>query len=183
MPRKPLDRLEVGGIQFIYIICIGDDFLERDPSNCKSYRNNDCGICNSAIAASCEFFEYVPILSDDEWKTIKDARTSIDLFNNREPRFSDGAAAQSAAPVIAKPNYENADRIFAKLKAWRMMKAHEEGVSAFVIFHDSTLTEISRMPPAPKSALLNIRGVGRVKYARYADEIYEILKAEQKERT
>lgn len=156
--------------------------MERDPSNCKSYRNGDCGICNSAIASSCQSFEYVPLLTDDEWTVIKSATTSIDSFSNRKPRFSGGP---SDMPVSShpNPNKPNSESLFRKLKEWRLKKAAEEGVPAYVIFHDSTLLEISRLRPASTAALLSVRGIGKIKYQRYADEIYEIIKAEQKERT
>jgi ATP-dependent DNA helicase RecQ len=61
------------------------------------------------------------------------------------------------------------------LKEWRLARAREDGLPAFVIFHDSVLTEISVAKPRTLAALYGIKGVGENKLARYGEEILRVV--------
>ena len=61
--------------------------------------------------------------------------------------------------------------LFDKLRAWRAAAAKEQGVPAYVIFHDATLRQIAADRPADLTALSAISGVGETKLARYGEQI------------
>ena len=50
--------------------------------------------------------------------------------------------------------------MFEKLRAWRAAVAKEQGMPAYVIFHDATLRQIAASPPSTLAGLAAINGVG-----------------------
>ena len=65
--------------------------------------------------------------------------------------------------------------ILQRLKEWRRKRAQADGVPAYVVFHDRTLTEIADRDIEDWTDLADIPGVGPAKLERYADEILEIV--------
>ena len=66
--------------------------------------------------------------------------------------------------------------VFERLRAWRAATAKEQGVPAYVIFHDATLREIATRAPADRAALGTISGIGEGKLARYGDQVIDVLR-------
>ncbi|CAM5494019.1 MULTISPECIES: DNA helicase RecQ [Streptomyces] len=64
---------------------------------------------------------------------------------------------------------------FEALRAWRAEQAREQGVPAYVIFHDATLREIATAWPTSVSELAGISGVGEKKRATYGEGVVEVL--------
>jgi DNA helicase II / ATP-dependent DNA helicase PcrA len=67
------------------------------------------------------------------------------------------------------------DPVFKALKTWRRERAREDGIPAFVIFHDRTLEEIARRRPGDLAALGAVSGVGPAKLERYGGDVLEAL--------
>jgi ATP-dependent DNA helicase RecQ len=65
--------------------------------------------------------------------------------------------------------------ILEALKAWRKEVAAQNKVPAYVIFHDSTVTDIASRLPANEKELKSIQGMGQVKFERFGTAILEIL--------
>src|SRR6266571_2192741 len=63
-----------------------------------------------------------------------------------------------------------------RLKRWRLETARIAGVPAYVVFHDSTLTEIAAARPASLEELLRVPGVGDSKLRKYGEEVLEVLR-------
>jgi ATP-dependent DNA helicase RecQ len=93
----------------------------------------------------------------------------------RPPRAARPARQSGAAPVVELP--EQAREVFEKLRAWRAGAAKEQGVPAYVIFHDATLREIAARTPSSAQELATIGGVGETKLARYGEQILAVLAA------
>ncbi|MEV7285540.1 DNA helicase RecQ [Streptomyces sp. NPDC093252] len=64
---------------------------------------------------------------------------------------------------------------FEALRAWRAEQAREQGVPAYVIFHDATLREIATQWPGSVRELGGISGVGEKKLATYGEGVLEVL--------
>ncbi|MFJ6648026.1 DNA helicase RecQ [Streptomyces sp. NPDC091290] len=64
---------------------------------------------------------------------------------------------------------------FEALRAWRAEQAREQGVPAYVIFHDATLREIATAWPTSVAELAGISGVGEKKRATYGEGVVEVL--------
>ena len=89
---------------------------------------------------------------------------------HRRPR----AARDPGAPSIPSA-HESA--LWEALRAHRLELARSQGVPPYVIFHDSTLLEMSRSVPTSLEALAGISGVGEVKLKRYGDSFLGVLRA------
>ncbi|MFF9484867.1 DNA helicase RecQ [Streptomyces sp. NPDC014676] len=64
---------------------------------------------------------------------------------------------------------------FEALRAWRAEQAREQGVPAYVIFHDATLREIATVWPTSVAELGGISGVGEKKLATYGEGVVAVL--------
>ncbi|MGW5177209.1 DNA helicase RecQ [Streptomyces sp. NPDC004082] len=65
--------------------------------------------------------------------------------------------------------------VFEALRSWRAAQAKEQGVPAYVIFHDATLREIATAAPASVAELGRIGGVGEKKLATYGEGVLAAL--------
>jgi ATP-dependent DNA helicase RecQ len=65
--------------------------------------------------------------------------------------------------------------LFDALRAWRSAEAKEQGVPAYVIFHDATLREIATGRPTTLEQLGTMSGVGENKLAKYGEAILGVL--------
>jgi ATP-dependent DNA helicase RecQ len=83
------------------------------------------------------------------------------------------SSRSTAAPAAELP--AAAAGVFEQLRAWRATAAREQGVPAYVIFHDATLREIAEQQPSSLSELARIGGVGEAKLARYGEAIIDLL--------
>jgi ATP-dependent DNA helicase RecQ len=79
-----------------------------------------------------------------------------------------GGTAAAELPVEAAGRFE-------QLRAWRAATAKEQGVPAYVIFHDATLREIAATQPSSLAALGQVSGVGETKLAKYGDQVLNVL--------
>jgi ATP-dependent DNA helicase RecQ len=83
-----------------------------------------------------------------------------------------GGSSRRAAPIDLP---EEALPVFELLRSWRAATAKEQGVPAYVIFHDATLREIAATPPTTLDALGAVSGVGENKLAKYGQQILDAL--------
>jgi ATP-dependent DNA helicase RecQ len=65
--------------------------------------------------------------------------------------------------------------VFEQLRAWRAATAKDQGVPAYVIFHDATLRQIATQAPSTLAELGTVSGVGETKLARYGQQILDTL--------
>ncbi|NEE08740.1 ATP-dependent DNA helicase RecQ, partial [Streptomyces sp. SID7499] len=79
-----------------------------------------------------------------------------------------GKAAAADLPASAVP-------VFEALRAWRGATAKEQGVPAYVIFHDATLREIATLHPSSLAELGGVSGLGEKKLATYGEGVLEVL--------
>jgi ATP-dependent DNA helicase RecQ len=88
----------------------------------------------------------------------------------RAARASRAAAEQvELAPVAAG--------LFERLRTWRAAAAREQGVPAYVVFHDATLRQIAERAPGTLGELGGVSGVGEAKLARYGQQVLDTLAA------
>ena len=96
----------------------------------------------------------------------------------REARAARPKPAKSRGDAAAPAGLPEADAaVFEQLRAWRAAAAKEQGVPAYVIFHDATLRQIAARSPASLAELATVNGVGETKLARYGQQILDTLGA------
>ncbi len=98
----------------------------------------------------------------------------------RAPRARSAKPAKAVAAVAAELP-EAAAGLFERLRAWRAAAAKEQGVPAYVIFHDATLRQIAAELPSTLADLSNISGIGEAKLTRYGQQILDLLAAGESE--
>ncbi len=104
------------------------------------------------------------------------------LLRREPPRAARAARASAAAagqPSRAAPADlpEAAAPVFERLRAWRAATAKQQGVPAYVIFHDATLREIATRSPESLAELGEVSGVGEHKLAKYGQQVLDTLSA------
>ncbi|MER6840490.1 DNA helicase RecQ [Streptomyces platensis] len=95
----------------------------------------------------------------------------------REPEKAARAAKAKTKGKRAAPADlpEAALPVFEALRGWRGRTAKEQGVPAYVIFHDATLREIATLAPTTMAELGTVSGVGENKLAKYGQPILDVL--------
>ncbi len=91
----------------------------------------------------------------------------------REPERAARPAKSRRGPVAELP--AGASPVFERLRTWRAAESKEQGVPAYVIFHDATLREIAIGIPSTLAELGTMSGVGESKLAKYGEAILEVL--------
>jgi len=65
--------------------------------------------------------------------------------------------------------------VFEQLRTWRAATAKEQGVPAYVVFHDATLREIATRIPTTLDELGTVSGVGVAKREKYGPQLLAAL--------
>ena len=92
----------------------------------------------------------------------------------REPeRAAKPAKSRRGATAVELP--AGAAEVFELLRAWRAAESKEQGVPAYVVFHDATLREIATGRPTTLDQLGTMSGVGENKLAKYGEAILAVL--------
>ena len=94
------------------------------------------------------------------------------------------ARAKAKAPAKARRSTQQAAAadldtaqaaLFERLRAWRASVAKEQGVPAYVVFHDATLRELAQRRPSTPAELGAVSGIGQAKIERYGAGVLEVL--------
>jgi ATP-dependent DNA helicase RecQ len=90
-------------------------------------------------------------------------------------------AGRSALNTIKKKERialgAEAEGLYEALRVERMRLAREQGVPAYVIFHDATLAAIATARPQSLEELGDIPGMGRTKIERYGEVVLQVIRA------
>ncbi|MBA2808249.1 DNA helicase RecQ [Streptomyces sp. KM273126] len=124
------------------------------------------------------------VLTDDSGSVLRRER-EVPLRKEPKKPVASGAASggsssgrgdrKAKAAVAELP--EELLPVFEALRAWRAEQAREQGVPAYVIFHDATLREIATVRPTSVDQLGGISGVGEKKLATYGEGVLAVLAA------
>lgn len=141
--------------------------LEYDEKtiNIRSIDENDIidGLCNGYNPFTGEVYNDDHILNNPEVKnTLVKIRNKYFKIS-KDIEYADLSSKQK--------------RMYDILKEWRMNKTEEEGFfSAYMVFTNSELINIICANIVNKEDLLSVKGIGNIKYSKYADDLFEILK-------
>ena len=87
-----------------------------------------------------------------------------------DPRSARRDASTRPSPVAAEV-VEADEAIVEALRAWRLERARSDGVPAFVVFHNTTMTAIAAAEPQTLEQLAAVSGIGPSRLESYGDEI------------
>lgn len=111
-------------------------------------------------------------LTEASRAVLKGERTLM-LRRESERAARKSAARESKPAAVQLP--PEAQGLFEQLRRWRGEVARNNGVPAYVIFHDATLREIALQRPESIEDLGLISGVGARKLEAYGDDILTVL--------
>jgi ATP-dependent DNA helicase RecQ len=99
-----------------------------------------------------------------------------EVMMRREPKRAARPPKAKKAAAASTPDLSTETRlIFERLRSWRAASAKEQGVPAYVIFHDATLRQIATNTPTTLAQLGEISGVGENKLAKYGEQVLATL--------
>ncbi|MBQ1021277.1 DNA helicase RecQ [Micromonospora sp. D93] len=102
-------------------------------------------------------------------------RRTVTLRREPEkPASSRSSKPRGSSTVVAELTPAAAS-LFERLRGWRATSAKEQGVPAYVIFHDATLRQIASDAPSTLADLSRVSGVGENKLAKYGEQILAVL--------
>jgi ATP-dependent DNA helicase RecQ len=67
--------------------------------------------------------------------------------------------------------------VYDKLRELRTQIASEKGIPPYIVFSDKTLKDLSNKQPQTKVEMLDVHGIGEVKFERYGEAFLELLNA------
>ena len=87
-----------------------------------------------------------------------------------DPRSARRGTPTQPSPAAAEET-EADEAIVEALRAWRLERARSDGVPAFVVFHNTTMTAIAAAEPQTLEQLAAVPGIGPSRLESYGDEI------------
>lgn len=98
----------------------------------------------------------------------------------RQTRDKLAAGGSRSKSKISAARYDGqGTNLFEQLRALRMELARKQKVPPYVIFSDKTLLEMVSRMPATKETMLEINGMGKVKYEKYGQLFQKVIEEYQ----
>ena len=105
---------------------------------------------------------------------LKDQNTHV-IIRKLKDKEAEGQTSRrrsmKSTDKLTKAGYE----LFEILRKLRLTIAREEGMPPYIIFSDKTLIDMSAKAPRTKTSMLNVSGVGEVKYNKYGKRFIEAI--------
>jgi ATP-dependent DNA helicase RecQ len=118
--------------------------------------------------------DYGTLVLTEDSKAVLSRQRQVMLRREPERAAQASRAPKPRAAAAAELSAE-AEGIFERLRAWRAATAKEQGVPAYVVFHDATLRQIATEAPSSLAELARVNGVGENKLAKYGQQILDTL--------
>lgn len=113
-----------------------------------------------------------------EYRVVSLGEYGREILKNRTPVAirKERLEEKKKIPSASRTAYASGENheIFEQLRTLRSSIAKENGVPPYVVFNDKTLQEMAAILPQTKAEMLQIGGVGEVKYERYGEAFLEL---------
>ena len=114
------------------------------------------------------------LLLTDRSRPLLQGETEV--FLRKDDRIKKPTRKQRKTPLqVSDPE------LFEKLKACRKQLAVKQGLPPYVIFHDTTLVEMTQRLPSGPDELLQVSGVGAHKLEQYGEDFLAVIRAHRDE--
>ena len=134
------------------------------------------GIFRQLVAAGllqADLTEYGALKLTEAARPVLKGEQAVQLRRPSKPVSRKAARAKTSA--MPEGLLEKDLPLFEALRTWRLDKAREQGVPAYVILHDRTLRLIATIRPEDEDSLAGISGLGAAKLEHYGEELLEIV--------
>lgn len=102
------------------------------------------------------------LMSDGKFPTLRLSQLATDVLKGE-------AAVYRFVNQVDKQQQDVHEQLFDRLRRLRRTFAEQAGIPPFAVFHDATLREICRRLPIDKASMLEVKGMGEAKFAKYGD--------------
>ncbi|HNJ15009.1 MAG TPA: DNA helicase RecQ [Anaerolineales bacterium] len=120
------------------------------------------------------------LYQEPAYRVLSVTDQGLEMLKSRDQVFGQINEARKSERASARfkpsPDSEYDRSLFAQLRNRRKELADEAGLPPYVVFSDKTLVEMAMYFPQSRESLLNISGVGKVKFERYGIPFLEIIK-------
>lgn len=110
-----------------------------------------------------------------DFKVLKLTNYGLDIMKNRIKVEIDEERFSFKEQISIKKRVKTEEHeIYKELKELRTSLAKEANLPAYIIFNDKTLSDMSAKLPTSKEEMLEVNGVGEVKFERYGEAFLEV---------
>lgn len=118
--------------------------------------------------------EFINILIAHGYLEVNEEYSTVAL-NNISFKVIKGEVKVLLKEVNIESNRVEINNLFEKLRLLRQEIAQEERKAPYMIFGDGTLREMSIKYPVTKEEILEVSGVGEIKYERYGERFIGVI--------
>lgn len=108
------------------------------------------------------------VLSDGQYPVVNVTERALPVLNGSEEVWQ---RRRGKVKQLLANSSQDASPIFEKLKAWRKIQSTTENIPPFMIFSDATLRLIAEAQPKNIEQLLEVKGIGQAKAAKYGEAV------------
>jgi len=123
-----------------------------------------------------EIKNLINLLVADDYLSQSGAKFPLLKLNQKSYQIMNGELEVEKRVEAEQKQVSEDSELFMILKELRKEISQKEGVPPYIIFHDSTLKDMCRVLPQNQSQMLEVSGVGEVKYSRYGREFLTKIK-------
>lgn len=109
------------------------------------------------------------LMSDSKYPTIRLSRTAMDVLQGKTAVYR----FVTKAPQKQEDVHEE---LFERLRELRREISAREGIPPYTVFHDATLRELCRYLPTDEASMLEVKGIGAAKFAKYGQVFLEAVR-------
>ncbi len=114
-------------------------------------------------------------LEPDEYKALHITPAGAEILRGkRSVHIREERLNPKKAAAKSKVSHPHAPKHFEDFKSLRASIAREHGIPAYIVFGDKTLYELAEQLPQHKEEMLEISGIGEVKFERYGEAFLEL---------
>jgi len=120
----------------------------------------------------------VEALNMNEHQGLMLSETGLEILKGQQKLLIRSERLNVKAKTVKKAAPESFDYdtgLFEALRALRQEIAQEQGVPPYIVFGDKTLKEMAAKRPQTKDEMLQVGGIGEVKFDRYGEEFLGLL--------
>lgn len=125
---------------------------------------------------SRQFIQQNLINKDTQYGSLKINKKGWEVLQNKHSVLGLLIEEKAKFKKIKEVDYEFDHTLFEKLCKKRKEIADEKAIPPFIIFHDTSLIEMSAFFPKSENSFMKINGVGETKFERYGEIFLEIIK-------
>lgn len=100
-------------------------------------------------------------MTTGQYPTVKLTETALDVLKNGVKVFQKITPVKKEEPIHSE--------LFEQLRQLRKELAEKENLPPYIIFSDATLKEMCKFYPETKAEMLEIKGVGEMKFEKYGE--------------